>query len=1070
MGSLDLECVGDFRIIREIGRGGMGVVYEAEQQSLARLVALKVLPKRLLSSKTQTERFIREAKAAASLHHTNIVPVFGNGEHDGIHYYAMQFIDGVGLDVVLVELRNLANDGADDEMYISNPDSALTARSTVNQLLTRRLTVRGDSSSADESTSPAKSEEPEVARPRVASDLLGQLYWKNVARIGAQVADALQHAHDHGVLHRDIKPGNILLDTGGEVWITDFGLAKCIEQDNFTKTGDVVGTLRYMAPEQLDGEADCRSEVYSLGVTLYELLALRPAFPDKAALARQFGQSSVTRPSEIVKGVPRDLETIVLKAMNENSAQRYETAGELAADLNRFINEQPIHARRATIVEKGVRWAKKNWAIASLGATALTLSIMVAVVGFVGKYKTETAMAEVQKERKIAQHKATEATDAMTRAVIERNRAQTEFSRAETNMRLAVTAIDEIFEKIASRGVAHSLILDPDDDYAPRYESVPTDADVELLQSLLTFYDDLAQNNPNQLQLERARALRQVADIQNRLGNQREAIEACNEALSICNKLVKADPLLVQADPNVSESLATAVVQWMTPTTDKIIFVSTVSAPSEAVPTRLAGELRQEKLALAESALLEAVASYNVLAQVHRTTGKFHDCYRAFGTARHLINSQSDEIRSRPEVRFALANTLNTVGRMLPVGIINSSAGPMPGPGGPGHGPGGHGPGGHSQGGHSQGGPGVGRGPGQGGPGGQGGNGPGGNGRARTQPGDPPPSGERDGQRKGPRDEHGRDGSREFNSPKGAPRGGQNGRDGKGDKGRWGSSNRSSRRGPPRPSDYCREALVILNGLVAEFPDNPRYQMALVHCLKNHMLFRVEIHSVSEGEPPGPETSPQELALQLLRDLSQRWPDQPQYQFELADTLSLSPQKSATREQHLEWLREAHVIMTTLHENFPAIEQHVALLASIHGKLGVVLRNLRQWEEADQNLLSAIELQRKLSAGEPTYHIHRMALHSSILERANVLRDKGDYEESRDLLNETIASIEVDSQDHDDSPWGRSPFVKRLTAGFYHSLSMTYKELDDLPAAEKAEEKSKELSRNPFWHRFSRHK
>ena len=301
------ERLGDYRVLREIGRGGMGVVYEAEQVSLGRHVALKVLPRLMLPDRGQRERFDREARAAARLHHTNIVPVFGVGEDGGLHYYVMQYIQGQGLDTILDELRRMwqheglprpikpANTGA-----ISHPGVSVEA-------VVRSLLTRFDPSASGEEPTQEPTEGAEIASvgarglgendsaARAAASAtsiaaLGrdgdsrkpgiQAYWRSVARIAVQVADALAYAHQAGVLHRDIKPANLLLDTRGNVWVTDFGLAKSEDQQNLTNPGDVVGTLRYMAPERLEGHSDARGDLYALGATLYELLTLKPPFED----------------------------------------------------------------------------------------------------------------------------------------------------------------------------------------------------------------------------------------------------------------------------------------------------------------------------------------------------------------------------------------------------------------------------------------------------------------------------------------------------------------------------------------------------------------------------------------------------------------------------------------------------------------------------------------------------------------------------------------------------------------------------------------------------------------------
>ena len=193
--------------------------------------------------------------------------------------------------------------------------------------------------------------------------------------IGIQVAEALEYAHHQGTLHRDIKPSNLLLDGQGTVWVADFGLAKASDSDDLTHTGDIVGTLRYMAPERFEGRCDAGSDVYSLGLTLYELLARRPAFNkvDRAELIRQVTCEEPPRLRRLDPTVPRDLETIVHTAIEREPARRYAGAAALADDLRRFLAGRPVRARRISRAEHAWRWCRRNPAAAALVATVLAL-------------------------------------------------------------------------------------------------------------------------------------------------------------------------------------------------------------------------------------------------------------------------------------------------------------------------------------------------------------------------------------------------------------------------------------------------------------------------------------------------------------------------------------------------------------------------------------------------------------------------------------------------------------------------------------------------------------------------
>jgi WD40 repeat protein len=395
------ERLGDYRILREVGRGGMGVVYEAEQESLGRHVALKVLPAQALLDPKHVQRFHREARAAARLHHTNIVPVFGVGADGGLHYYVMQFIHGLGLDQVLDELQRLRQGRNGTAAEAKGPERSaaqpLSAAGIADALRTGQFTRAPQAApAASGASTPAPAAlavAPATSDSATAIHLPGQAehstlsesgrgYWPSVARIGVQVAEALAHAHAQGILHRDIKPANLLLDMQGTVWVTDFGLAKADGGDGLTQEGEIVGTLRYMAPERFGGASDVRGDVYGLGVTLYELLTLRPAFAeaDRHQLLHRVLHEEPPRPRRVNPEVPRDLETIVLKAIAKEPRQRYASAAEVAEDLRRFLADRPVKARRASALERLWRWVRRNPALAAALGAAVALLLAVAAV------------------------------------------------------------------------------------------------------------------------------------------------------------------------------------------------------------------------------------------------------------------------------------------------------------------------------------------------------------------------------------------------------------------------------------------------------------------------------------------------------------------------------------------------------------------------------------------------------------------------------------------------------------------------------------------------------------------
>ncbi|CAN5638822.1 serine/threonine-protein kinase [soil metagenome] len=367
--------LGDFKLLGEIGRGGMGVVYEAIQLSLGRRVAVKVLPLAGALDNRQLQRFRNEAQAAAQLHHTNIVPVYAVGCERSVHFYAMQLIDGQSLADVIRLLRSTVD------------RSAAPANERVESLSSLRT------------TKPAA-------------------YFRSVAQLAIQACEGLEYAHQLGVVHRDIKPANLLLDARGTLWVTDFGLAHVYADSGLTQTGDVLGTLRYMSPEQASGRAivlDQRADIYSLGVTLYELLTLERAIPGESREELLNQISSVDPPAmrSISNTIPVDLETIVGKAISKDPAERYSTARALASDLQRFLSNEPIHARPPSVVDKAIKWTKRHKSIAVSAVAMLLLSSIGLLISTIliarEQNKSETAF-------RLQQQRAVEANNQRNRA------------------------------------------------------------------------------------------------------------------------------------------------------------------------------------------------------------------------------------------------------------------------------------------------------------------------------------------------------------------------------------------------------------------------------------------------------------------------------------------------------------------------------------------------------------------------------------------------------------------------------------------------------------------------------
>ncbi|HWL11316.1 MAG TPA: serine/threonine-protein kinase [Planctomicrobium sp.] len=306
----ELTQLGEFRILREIARGGMGVVFEAEQPALNRRVAVKLLPWQFPKKSTWSEQFLREARLAASLQHAQIVPVYSFGEQNSRFYYAMQLIEGVGLDKLIERWsRNHGIVSIDDLIGEFHPHLPINPSLSASKRL-----LRHDS-------------------------------WMQLAKIATQIVSALRYAHKQGVLHRDIKPANILIDRHGKIWITDFGLAMGQETLLTSSNIPLSGTLRYMSPEQLKRSGDLRSDLYSFGVTLYELCTLKPAFSgkEKTELIQEIESGKFIPPRSVNPSIPVALEKIIKKCLKENADDRYQNADQLYADLLRFLNgDSPV--------------------------------------------------------------------------------------------------------------------------------------------------------------------------------------------------------------------------------------------------------------------------------------------------------------------------------------------------------------------------------------------------------------------------------------------------------------------------------------------------------------------------------------------------------------------------------------------------------------------------------------------------------------------------------------------------------------------------------------------------------
>ncbi len=937
-----LRRLGDFRIIREIGRGGMGVVYEAEQESLGRRVAVKVLPSIHLSSPSAVRRFRREAKAAARLHHTNIIPVFGVGEQDGVHYYVMQYIRGLSLDEVLEELSRhylgsqpsastlstedlsakaqsaepipSPSEGAQKEIVVENRTGReevwqlaqlllaggfagstglalkgqTAADSSGSQPIVQAVSGSGPPESGPLGSSPLESGSSDAGPPKSSpsasglqagpSELaesaaavakpcpLGVGYWRSVAGIGLQAANALHYAHEQGALHRDIKPGNLILDREGRVWVADFGLAKLLDQEETTRSGDVVGTLRYMAPEQWEGRADPRTDVYGLGLTLYEMLTLRPAFDetDRARLIRQVMDEEPTPPRKLQPSVPRDLETIVLKAVARQPADRYQTAAELAEDLGRFLEDRPVRARRASAVERLWRWCRRNKLVAALSVAVVGLLAVVAIVASVGYVRTSAALRQESYERAQAETARKLADAERNRAEQERQKAETQYARAEANLRLAIQAFEDIFHRIAAEPVFQPRLpareeADGEESTAGEepwevysWTSALTEKDAAVVQTMLAFYDRFAQQNAENrtLQKETGQAYRRMGEIHLRLGDYDEAEKA----------LVKAREVYGRISPDAKDA-GLLTVEW---------------------------------------AMVE-----NRLGNVYWLTGRWPQALQCYQTARQMLSQTPAEIAQTHACRLELARTYAALGRTLSWRWMGRRSGRKPAP-----------------------------------------------------PGAPPGA-----------------------SSQAAP----------------------PQEELPDPEACYRQAIQLLQQLVEQSPQHPEYRLTLARTYRELASFvgrRLPPDQIAAARQKSLE-----LVEKLAADFPAN-PDYRFELAETYAAIARAGGRQSVSEEDRRRLQEALRIETELVRQYPHVPDYQAALARLHSELARLSAAGGQWAEAEQHLRQAVTIQQSLADRFPDLLPYQMELGRQWVLLSGVLQSQGKKEEHRKLLEEAIQRAE----------------------------------------------------------------
>ncbi|MEK7731658.1 MAG: serine/threonine-protein kinase, partial [Planctomycetota bacterium] len=375
-------------ILGLLGQGGMGIVYRAVQAKLNRTVALKVLPAIMgAGNPNAVSRFRREAMAAARLHHTNIVPIHDFGESRDAYYYAMDLIVGQPLNTLI---RRLADQHAASASPTRLAEMLRDGSREISPIDREELSSR---SSVDESSTNIGS----------GSTGRGRAYYQQVARWMADAADALHYAHGQGIIHRDIKPANLILSHDGRIMVADFGLAKTVDEASVTMTGALLGSLRYVSPEQAMAKrvrVDHRTDIYSLGATLYELLCFQPAFPgsDEKEILGAIIARDPAAPRKIAPTVPSELDTICMKTLEKSPDARYATARALGEDLRRYIQDLPITAKRPGIAKRVVKFVKRRKA----PVIAVTAVVLLCAAGLLIVHE-QKARREANRQQLVAQ-------------------------------------------------------------------------------------------------------------------------------------------------------------------------------------------------------------------------------------------------------------------------------------------------------------------------------------------------------------------------------------------------------------------------------------------------------------------------------------------------------------------------------------------------------------------------------------------------------------------------------------------------------------------------------------------